>query len=550
MKYLFCIITFLNLNIGWAQEMRIPFRVGDKFGLSDRNGQLKVPADYEKVTALGNGFFQTENPRVDSIENYFGEKKAKLVTATGLLYQDKAIIEGQTYREYRFYEDNELIVGFENVYHPNHMLFNTRGEQLLETRAVKIDFNNSRYTDELGLVDENLILITADYLKNISCLGVYDRRQKKVTKWLLEFVHHYTPKRTIKGTNVLPFSYVNKESAYVEKCLAYNNVANTYELIDLSQSDQSQYKRTSNSKPIHSYPDEEVDNVDVDYATGGSSSPEYKKRRTEFIIKNDSTISFGKNKIEHIPGITYQNLRKYQKNPLIYRLNGKRGIIFSDKKRTEPVYDSLFYISSAGGFGAHDDQYFYISGKKEPSSEQMSFTILDEFGETYISEKFDRIHNFTPQIGMKYDYDKDGNTTSKIVIKKEEEYFTPHRKTFVLFKDFIYGFKDGKRFLINLKTKEITPLNYDEIYLNGFGNLFPMPMKNESYIIKKNGKYGFSKTKNPDQDFLDHKIVFSKVPAFYFPNYHKEKGFNLVALVEDGGFFCFARENGFLYYQE
>ena len=550
MKYLFCLFTFLSLNLGLAQEMRIPFRVGDKFGLSDKNGHLKVPADYKKVIVLGNGFFLTENPRVDTIKNYLGEKKAKLVTVTGLLYQDKAIIKDQAYREFRFYENNELIVGFENQYHPDHMLFNTRGEQLLEVRAIKVDFNNSRYTDDLGLVNENLTLITADYSQNISCLGVYDKRQKKITKWFLEFVHHYNPKRTIKGTNVLPFSYVNKENVFVEKCLAYNNLSKTFELIDLAQSNKPQYKRTTNSKPIHSYQDEKVIDIDVDYATGGSSSPEYKKRRTEFIITNDTTISFEKDKIEHIPGMTYQKIRKYQKNPLIYRLNGKRGIIFSDKKRTEPVYDSLFYISSVRDFGAHDDQYFYISGKKERGSEQMSFTILDEFGENYISEKFDRIHNFTPQIEMKYDSDKNGKTIRSIIIRKEEEYFTPHRKSFVLFKEFIYGFKNGKRFWINLKTKEITPLNYDEIYLNGFGNLFPIPMEKESYIIKKNEKYAISKTKNPDQDFLDHKFVFSKVPSSYFPNYNSEKGFNLVALLKDGGFFCFAREDGFLYYRE
>ena len=548
MKFIFSSIAFLFLNIGLAQDMRIPFRVGDKFGLSDKSGQLKISANYQKVRPLGNGFFLTENPRIDTIKNYLGEKKAKLVTASGLLFLDKAIIEGQTYREYRFYEDNEFIVGFGNEYHPDHMLFNSLGEELLEVRAVKVSFNNSRYTDELGLVNENLTLISADYSQNISCLGVYDKRQKKVTKWLLEFVHHYTPTRTVKGSNVLPISYVNKESVFVKKCLAYNNVAKTYELIDLAQSDKPQYKRTTNSKPVYTFNDDEV--IDVDYATGGSSSPEFKKRRTQFIIENDTTVSFEKDKIEHIPGVTYQNMLRYQNNPLIYHLNGKRGIILSHKNRTEAIHDSLFYLSSVGGFGAHDDQYFYIAGNKEAGSKQMSFTILDEFGETYISEKFDRIHNFTPQIEMKYDYDKNGETIRSIVVRKEEEYFTPYRKSFVLYKEFIYGFKDGKRFWINLKTKEITPLNYDEIYLNGFGNLFSMPMKKESYIIKKNGKYAISKTKNPNQNFLNHQFVFSKVPAFYFPNYNKEKGFNLVALVEDGVFFCFAREDGFLYYQE
>ncbi len=363
-------------------------------------------------------------------------------------------------------------------------------------------------------------------------------------------MHHYAPTRTVKGSNVLPFSYVSKESEFIKKCLAYNNATKTYELIDPAQKGKPQYKRTANNKPIQSYQDEEMMDVDVDYATGGSNSSEYKKRRTQFIITNDTTVSFEKDKIEHIPGVTYQNMLRYQNNPLIYHLNGKRGIILSHKNRTEAIHDSLFYLSSVGGFGAHDDQYFYIAGNKETGSEQMSFTILDEFGETYISEKFDRIHNFTPQIEMKYDYDKNGETIRSIVVRKEEEYFTPHRKSFVLYKEFIYGFRDGKRFWINLKTKEITSLNYDEIYLNGFGNLFSMPMKKESYIIKKDGKYAISKTKNPDQNFLDHQFVFSKVPAFYFPNYNQEKGFNLVALVEDGVFFCFAREDGFLYYQE
>lgn len=547
MKNIFCFALLLSFQIGIAQDIRIPFRVGDQFGLSDKNGQLKVAANYEKITSLDNGFYQTKNTGIDSIEAYSGKKEAKDVQISGLIFQDKVILDQQTFREYTFHLNNEFIIGLKDQFHSDQMLFNKEGKKLLETQAYQIYLNNVRYTKDLSFVNGNLTLIVTEYFLNKFSMVLYDHKQKKIVKSLFNSIDNYRPKRIIRGYNVLPFSYTDQKKSLVEKCLAYNNTSKTFEIIAPDDYLKPQYKRTPDSKPDYLYyGDEMIDvDMDVDELTDGYSSPEYKKRRPDFNLKNDTTLFFGKNQVEHRSGITYQPILRRQKNPLIYHFKQKKGIIHSDQKRTEAIHDSLFYLTSAGNFGAADDEYFFIAGNQEKDSEKMTFTILDEFGETYISEKFDRIHNFIPEIGMKYDSDKAGNTISKITIQDEKKYFSPNRKSFVIFKEFIFGFKNNKRFLINLKTKEITPMEYDTIYKNGFGKLSSYQTENRFFIFKKNEKYGFSKNiANPG------KFVFPKIPHSYIPNYHQEKGFNLILLVDENGFFYYAREDGLLYYKE
>ena len=46
---LFCLI-FFPLNTFSQNQVLVPFRVGDKFGLSDLKGQLIYPAEYDKIT--------------------------------------------------------------------------------------------------------------------------------------------------------------------------------------------------------------------------------------------------------------------------------------------------------------------------------------------------------------------------------------------------------------------------------------------------------------------------------------------------------------------
>ena len=95
-KYLLLVFLIKSL-IGFTQnDVLIPYRDGDLFGLADLNGKKKLKAEYDFIQPIGNEYFKYSNSfKVpDTIRYYNGrtEIKEKTITSTGLLQGTKVII--------------------------------------------------------------------------------------------------------------------------------------------------------------------------------------------------------------------------------------------------------------------------------------------------------------------------------------------------------------------------------------------------------------------------------------------------------------------------
>ena len=136
MKQIIIAVLLFTFTAIHAQDIRVPFRVGDKFGLSDEKGNLIVAAEYDEINFMEPSFqyFQYTKIIRDSIQSVYGRWLTNEVHIAGVLHKDKILIEdNKTYRSFRIYSDH-FIAGSNNMYQPeNSMLYNLKGQKLLDS---------------------------------------------------------------------------------------------------------------------------------------------------------------------------------------------------------------------------------------------------------------------------------------------------------------------------------------------------------------------------------------------------------------------------------
>ena len=179
MKLLLKILPFILLGSFLSAQVYIPYRVGDKFGISDENGKLLVPAKFDKITIGNNNDFIGYN---------FEENAVK----TSYILKDKVIITNSDFTDFRF--DQPFIVGIK-VNDPDNFrffndqrseqtqqLFNEKGEKLLNgiynTIAALEDDAKPSNNDEVLLL---LYSTTTKY-----SVILYSKKKKSIIKTYIE----------------------------------------------------------------------------------------------------------------------------------------------------------------------------------------------------------------------------------------------------------------------------------------------------------------------------------------------------------------------------
>ncbi|MFK7775763.1 MAG: WG repeat-containing protein [Saprospiraceae bacterium] len=543
-KFLTLLFIFF-LKISFAQEIRIPFRVGDKFGLSNQAGKLIIPATFEEVNPIGNNFFETKTLKIDSVKNSQGEKILNKVLSLGVIHNDLEIIKEAPHSEFRLVFSCEFILGSNSSRElRSTMLYNLEGEKLLPESGGNIFFNDYEHIGTLGKSNPNLILISI-IKKGKTSIAVYDRKKEKITKWLIEGVMNFKRHKNLEGKSLAFVTYYDPLPNEKYRYLAYNNVTNDFEIIPLSKKDEAPYIRTYSYleyEGIMEAPEEEI----IEENTS-SSNKTY--QRYMFIIENESTVRYRKKVLPHLPGTKYLNLRQKQLNPIIYKLNNKVGIISSDISGVEAKYDSLTYMTKYNSFDHDQSQFLYVAGKISSDSLKLNFGIIDQFGNEITPMDFDTIHNFIPRLTYKLK-NENGKSITYAVSNENEKHRHLAQQKINMPNEFVFGIKNGQMFLINVMDKKITPYQHDAIFWNKFPDSPPMEITKKIFILKKDNKYGVLDSINPSQKWIDNKIVFPFIPAYSISNYGGKKGFSLFKLINKNGFSCYAREDGFLYYEK
>lgn len=180
----FLLLLFVSSFSVIAQSIAVPYRVGNKFGLSDPAGNLILSPVFDVLEPSSS--FQKER--------YFvGYTISDSNTRSSFIYKNKALLVDQPYKYY--YLGNNLLVAHEYLlinggkrnrygdeFNERCHLFDLQGKRVLED-----DFINVEVVNELDKENKlNEVLIYTFDENEQRTLRIYNKRLKKITKILVD----------------------------------------------------------------------------------------------------------------------------------------------------------------------------------------------------------------------------------------------------------------------------------------------------------------------------------------------------------------------------
>jgi len=188
MKKHLLLLTFLSLATAlYSQDIGIPFRVGDKYGVSNAKGKMLIPANFDIVEP----------------EDYNGTRYLIAYTFkddrvfSSLIYNNKIILDNKTYSDY--YIMNGLVLATEykvrrnsnshsdrNFSETDH-LYDLNGKDVFTEDYKSIGMHYD--IDDTGKLQ--VFLIYTEDLEGNKSLRLYDKKAKKVTKTFIDNAKTY-----------------------------------------------------------------------------------------------------------------------------------------------------------------------------------------------------------------------------------------------------------------------------------------------------------------------------------------------------------------------
>ncbi len=566
---LFCLI-FFSLNAFSQNQVLVPFRVGDKFGLSDLKGQLIYPAEYDNITIKKGdpvGVFYAEKANKttffykniilikDTKYNVFQVLENKCVLAkTGLEYLDISDFKNET--EYKAAKKRTRYLSIFNLKGENCYPENFKELHILDT-AGQSDINKS--------LSRYIAFISLNFDEKTSVF-IYDCDLQKITEWLIK--DYFSFKFT--GSNkdfTSQKTEIDKEEKYT--LIFEGNKFKIKQLDTKSSVGSHQFGSASNSDKSSKKLDRVINPFDDSFEGGtaeianNSDKPQQRKIKSLFKIKegrifqymceykNDTIIkeiklpfSIDDLKIENNCDFENQdtnNLINYEfHNLIVFKTNNKYGVLISDKIQIQPIYDTICMIKTAN-FNDSKISICFLVGLKNSGSKNMRFGTIDINSKTIIPIVYEQI-NYNRLEAKDSNEDEIYNKRHKVVRFCN----TTYNKEWLIKKDGRFGF-------ISPTDSVILKPEFDEITQNGsvYSSFFT-----NFKIVKKGNLYGVMYFTHNGLKIVEP--IFPHKPEYIIENYQGLKGKTLFRLVDDtvdsdnfmDKFFCFAEENGHLYYRE
>ena len=562
MRILFVIVAVLVLQSLSAQVL-VPYRLVNKYGLSDEKGKIIVKPAYDEISYLKADYFQYNNFNIsyDSIHFTNGTVKLeqKMHRVFGLYFKNKLIISNQPYKHFLVYK--HCIIGSQNPYHPeNCTLFNLKGDQLINETVKGIGVNDERDFGNLVGFTQKFTLLAIyerdEYRNRIFSIAIYDNEKQQITNWLFKKVSN---QKLIKTTSGSPFVFYKYQDAagLHESCIRYSN--DHFELIPNSELAIIELNKMKNSsRDFYNEPRVQMvemgsesdapvptiveaseipnkllkikSNVDLSYYQITSDSLHYINDSVKLLVNLPKGLQL----------ITVQKQASIQRESILYKQGNQYGLL-SHGKIIETKFDSLVYFGNQ-----------FIAGKRIGG--KFLFGSIDKEGKIIIPIIYDSIIGELKKLSLA-DYRLDNETKYRVVLKTNESGNTSLNNLFVKkISNIILVYKNGKAGILSNTNEVIIPIVYDLIAENGMSYY----EAKESYfiILKQNSLYGLTSLEYERENKktkMVHTIQpqYPFMPLFYLRDYYQVKGFRLFGLYDEGFIFKgYAHENGYLYFKD
>ncbi|MEO4005575.1 hypothetical protein [Flavobacterium sp. CAU 1735] len=583
---------FLHVGLGFlfslqafSQEVTIPFRVGNVYGISDYNGKLVNKNKFDQISynrKMPKGYFTFKNKE----EN-------------GLAYNGKTLISGPEYDEFGI-EPNKFIVAvlkrnrisrptstfknekeyndFKRKNREGYALFNLKGENIYPDNFKKIIPVDTTGFSSVDRKKARYALMATTNFEDQFSLFVYDCDKQKISEWLLKDYDKIKLDRglTVPGKSIALTASKDKSDSATP--MEVNHIDGKFVLQPLT----SEYRPGLKERFESEYGTTELV-ADPEYGSGlgrGTNKPNY---TTEMV---PPPPAYGTGVNTTVPNDAIEKNRpKVVKKYSIQTFEIKDGKLFLKEiiaGQKEAKTETEFMLPPVPAGLTYTFESFPYTNTTQDTDEKrvtqkniIRFKLGDQYGvvltqERMIPCKYDSIspikftHSGQEQLLFVVGQ-KDATTQTikyglmdsdeKVILPITYEELDPHGlvKSYtstrtdirVYNKNWLFK-QNGKYGIITAYDGIVLPAEYDEIEWNKARFL---GHQDDFVSLKKDGLYGFVlgadfKEANIVQPVFPHKV------GFYDRNYQKEKGLLLFGLIDnDGKFFCYARKDGYLYYK-
>lgn len=501
-------------NLLNAQELLIPFKKSNHFGLVNQDGKTVVEPTYNSLNWLTGKYFASVIEK-DGVE------------MRGLFYRDKEIIKPQPAYFYRVMPEMMIMGALKESKEHNtksaFVLYDSNGNKIESAEFRKLEMIATAGQSSLNPGKQRYALLYSENFDRTTGIFIYDADEKKIKEWFFESVTAFKTLDKSKIGDIYYISYTDAQNKTQRKIITITK--EYFEFDDLvGEIPEKQVVGTSEQPIVKS---ETV-------KSNKAKKTLYKEENGELIMK----IGEESQKINLPKGVVpifKHNKIKNQAGNLIFIENEKYGWI-NDGKLTPAVYDSLVYFGNDYYLGCQKN-----GGKMSCGTFDLNFNpvIPMEYDSVLgIMKRFE----FLPQRGTA-NHSLEINEKSKSGGSDELSYSVPAFANVV-------AYKNGKASLLKLNGSKILMNDYDEIGQNGLN--IPAEVSTDFIILKKDGLYGLIFSV-PDVESGANiqqitEPVFELFPAFLIKDYYEQKGQLLIGLFNENGHFeAYATDFGVVY---
>jgi hypothetical protein len=357
-------LVFAFQTTFFGQTVSVPFRVGNKFGISDQNGKVLISPQFDIV--------EIESYKEAYFQGFTFQENAVL---SSFIYKNKIVLSNQKYNNYYLSEDLVLATKYksgrlssyhsegEDYYTEYEHLYTKEGKIIISEDVFRIYVNNVDQEKTLNQV----VISTTDKNKKYS-LFLYDKKLKKITKTFFEKSDYLKVKFNVENDyRDKSIVYTFKDVTGKGKQIKIDVVKDAIKLISSEDFDLNP-KRSNNRE------------IGDDYFSDGDlvvEEPGFDEKKEinplaildikKIEIKSD--FYYLPKKVEEIRSLSDKLNPDYC---YILEKDGKKGMYYIHKNALliPQEYDEIFKIDMPGHYGGFllkkNNKYgYYISGMSE-----------------------------------------------------------------------------------------------------------------------------------------------------------------------------------------
>ncbi|WP_452221273.1 hypothetical protein [Lacinutrix salivirga] len=370
---LLTIIIILLVSNLYAQDVFVPYRVGDQFGVANYEGKLVVNPQFD-ILQLATTFSFNKDKNYSYLVGY------KIINdstnLSSFITNDKIILKDKTYNDYYF--DNEVIHAMKYTYSnkkdkwgshyiQTSTLYTDEGKPVFDGEFK--DFNTTTIINDDDTSNE--FLITAMNSKNEFTLSLYNKTLKKVTTTYFTNTTYLKYHENV-DYNEKAFTYKDEKGQGHKLYFSYNDkkevVLKSDKLVTLKERKDYYSDDYNDVMEVPNFDDDKNNEVALNL------NDSIALKITKIDIKR-----FGYVLAKKVQRLEYGVKKLNQSFSYVFIENGKLGVKKGrDNTVTIPaIYDQIYYGAFNGYILKKDNKYgLYAFAFKNPVLIEAKFTML------------------------------------------------------------------------------------------------------------------------------------------------------------------------------